>query len=186
VLWFHFRCFKCLQLQQWQCDTGISDPTSIPSSLGTETGGLHIMTLAKGTQGYNNDSNKTVGFDQQPRPLLIARCYLCCAMHPNGRYNTTAHHISVTLIRFRPLSALTALDVGSLWPCGPLRSPRCSLRSSWCLSRSPAVPSGPRGVSVPSGPFGVPPYSHSPACPVGSSPASTTVPVLAAPCGPYV
>jgi hypothetical protein len=56
----------------------------------------------------------------------------------------------------------TAAGVGSLWPCGPLRSPR-PLRSSWCLSRSPAVPSGPRGVSVPSGPFGVPPYS--PACP---------------------
>ena len=53
--------------------------------------------------------------------------------------------------------------VGSLWPCGLLRSPRCSLRSSWCLSRSSAVPSGPRGVSVPSGPFGVPPYS--PVCP---------------------
>ena len=58
---------------------------------------------------------------------------------------------------------IMASHVGSMWPCSPLRSPRCSLRSSWCLSRSPAVPSGPRGVSVPSGPFGVPPYS--PACP---------------------
>jgi hypothetical protein len=27
--------------------------------------------------------------------------------------------------------------VGSLWLCGLLRSPRCSLRSSWSLSRSP-------------------------------------------------
>jgi hypothetical protein len=55
---------------------------------------------------------------------------------------------------------------GVLDPCGlTARSdpPVCSLRSSWRLSRSPAVPSGPRGVSVPSGPFGVPPYS--PACP---------------------
>jgi hypothetical protein len=49
-------------------------------------------------------------------------------------------NLAGSINRFIRHSAISTARIGSMWPCGPLRFPRCSLRSSWSLSRSPLCP----------------------------------------------
>jgi hypothetical protein len=61
-----------------------------------------------------------------PHSIIRYQRINCSSTIPRARATCTEHIHSTLRTR-----------VGSLWPYGPLRSPRCSLRSSWCPSRSP-------------------------------------------------